>query len=139
MPDTEDSPPDNPLEPLLRDGLVKSGVLWVGPTETETRPAWFAYVEPHVHLVTGPGEQELLPLEDEAVLILRAKDTRHRTLVVPARVERLTPEDDRWEPATTALAKARLNAPELPAAMPERWARSATVLALTPALEHAHR
>lgn len=137
MPDTEHTEAQSALAPLLREGLVKSSVLWVGPSESETRAAWFAYVEPHVYLVTGGGEQELPPLTDHAVLILRAKDTRHRLLVLPAGVQRLSPQDDRWDSATAALAKARLNAPALPSQMPARWAESATVLALTPALEQA--
>lgn len=139
MPEAESAPADSPFAPLLQEGLTKSGVLWLGPSEHEAQAAWFAYVDPHVYVVTGPGEQPLPSLEHETVLVLRGKDALTRILVVPAGVERLSPDDERWESATAALAKGRLNAPLLPSELPAHWAAEATVFALTPALERAHR
>lgn len=139
MPDDPSQTTETEVDARLREGLSKSGVLWLGPSETDARAAWFAYVAPHVYVVTGPGEQPLPELHDETVLVLRSRATRDRLLVLPAGVEVLHPTDERWEPATTALAAARLNAPVLPAQLPDRWAASATVYALTPDPQRAHR
>lgn len=131
---SDSTPPalDPALAALIQQGLSKSGVMWLGPSPDEARAVWFAYLEPHAYVLTGEDEQPLPDLGTETTLVLRSKETRARLAVVPAEVERITPEDDRWTAATVALAKARLNANVLPSELPARWAQSASVFALTP-------
>ncbi|WP_018156721.1 hypothetical protein [Demetria terragena] len=137
MSDT-DVPFEAALAANLQRGLAKSGVLWLGPTEHEAVPVWFAHLDPYVYVLTGPGEQNVPHLGDEAVMVLRDKDTRSRILVAPVEVGRLAPSHERWTGATEALAKGRLNAAALPSDLPERWATGAVVFELLPLVEDAH-
>lgn len=114
--------------------LSKSGMLWIQLPD-RTWPAWHVYVEQTCYVVTGPGEQPLPDLPDEVHLIVRAKDTRDRVASIPARARRVPPDADDWQVATSALAKARLNAPGVDLA--QRWASEGTVWALLPDLEAA--
>jgi len=60
----------------------------------------------------------------------RSKSTGGRLVTVPAHASVVTPQDERWEAATTALKASRLNAPAGDTI--GRWASEATVYALTP-------
>jgi hypothetical protein len=80
--------------------------------------------------VSGPGEQHLPELPAQVELTFRSKDTGGRLVRATARAERLTPDDERWEAATTALRAGRLNAPAGDTV--ERWARENVVTALVP-------
>ena len=101
----------DPQEALLAEAATKSGLLWVDVPGDRAWPAWHVWVDGAAYVVSGPGEQTLPELPESVVLVLRSKDTGGRLLRVAARAERLRPEDPRWEPATTALKAARLNAP----------------------------
>ncbi|MFN8097467.1 MAG: hypothetical protein U0Q21_04160 [Dermatophilaceae bacterium] len=116
------------LSALLAEALAKSSVCWV-ESGGQTRAAWFAIQEGTVLLVTGPGEQRLPPLGDDARLLLRSKDSGGRLLEVAAAVRVLDPDDSAWEPAVSALAAERLNATD---DLPTRWRESGTVYALRP-------
>ena len=117
---------------LLAEAATKSGLLWVDVPGDRAWPAWHVWVDGTAYVVSGPGEQALPELPESVVLVLRSKDTGGRLLRVAARAERLRPEDARWEPATTALKAARLNAPA--GDVVGRWAAEATVTALVPQL-----
>ncbi len=125
-------PAPDPQEALLAEAATKSGLLWVDVPGDRAWPAWHVWVDGTAYVVSGPGEQALPELPESVVLVLRSKDTGGRLLRVAARAEPLRPEDARWEPATTALKAARLNAPV--GDVVGRWAAEATVTALVPQL-----
>ena len=125
-------PAPDPQEALLAEAATKSGLLWVDVPGDRAWPAWHVWVDGTAYVVSGPGEQALPELPESVVLVLRSKDTGGRLLRVAARAEPLRPEDARWEPATTALKAARLNAPA--GDVVGRWAAEATVTALVPQL-----
>lgn len=132
----DETPP--PVGRLVHEALSKSSVLWVGATPDEAVAAWFAYHDEQVLLVTGPGEQPLPFLGDEASIVLRGKDSRARLAALPCAVRVLPVDDPAWPDAAAALAAERLNADVLPAELPQRWADTGvTVLALAPDLERA--
>ena len=118
---------------LVAEAAAKSGLLWVDVPGDRAWPAWHEWLDGTAYVVSGPGEQMLPWLPEEVAIILRSKDTGGRLVRVPARVERLTPEDARWEPATAALKASRLNS--VGDDVVGRWARECTVTALTPSGE----
>lgn len=115
---------------LFAQAASTSKVLWVTVPGDRTWPAWHAFVEDTIYVVSGPGEQHLPELPEQVEVTLRSKDTGGRLLRVSARAERLTPEDERWEPATSALRAGRLNAPAGDTV--QRWAEEDVVTALVP-------
>jgi len=114
---------------LFAEAAGKSGLLWIDVPDDRAWPAWHAWADDTVFIVSGPGEQQLPWLPDEVALILRSKDTGGRLMAVRASVRTLTPEDEQWEAATQALKASRLNAVD---DQVERWAHSCTVRALRP-------
>ncbi len=113
---------------LLAEAASKTGLVWLRPAgQQRAWPAWHVWHEGAVHLVSGPGEQQLPPLAGEVDLLVRSKDTGQRLLTVPALATTLSPDDERWLPAATALAASRLNSPVPPAELPARWQAGATV------------
>lgn len=141
MTDAPDASPDNgPAPPeeaphvnataLVAEAAGKSGLLWIDVPGDRAWPAWHEWLDGTAYVVSGPGEQTLPWLPAEVELVLRSKDTGGRLVRVRATVERITPEDARWEPATAALKAARLNSPA--GDVVQRWAETATVTALRP-------
>jgi len=114
---------------LFAEAAGKSGLLWIDVPGDRAWPAWHAWADDTVFVVSGPGEQTLPWLPDEVVLILRSKDTGGRLLAVHATAHAVTPDDPQWEVATEALKGSRLNATDDVVA---RWATSCTVRALRP-------
>jgi hypothetical protein len=114
---------------LFAEAAGKSGLLWVDVPGDRPWPAWHAWAEDTVFVVSGPGEQTLPWLPGEVVLILRSKDTGGRLLTVHATARAIGPDDPQWETATEALKASRLNATDDVVA---RWASSCTVHALRP-------
>lgn len=114
---------------LFAEAAGKSGVLWIEVPGDRAWPAWHAWADDTVYIVSGPGEQTLPWLPDEVVLVLRSRDTGGRLLAVRASVRTLTPDDEQWGPATEALKAGRLNAT---GDVVTRWAQSCTVRALRP-------
>lgn len=113
---------------LLAEAASRSGLVWLRPAGGQRAwPAWHVWHEGAVHVVSGPGEQQLPALTGEVDLLVRSKDTGERIITVPALATTLRPDDDRWLPAATALAASRLNSPVTPAALPERWRSAATI------------
>ena len=114
---------------LFAEAANKSGLLWVDVPGDRAWPAWHAWADDTVFIVSGPGEQQLPWLPDEVALILRSRDTGGRLLKVRASVRTVTPDDDLWATATEALKASRLNAID---DVVQRWAQSCTVRALRP-------
>jgi hypothetical protein len=131
-------PPTEPTVPtaadsssaLLAEAAKKSGLLWIDIPGDRAWPAWHAWVDGTAYVVTGPGEQHLPALPADLAVTFRSKDTGGRLVTVPAHATVLTPGDERWEAATTALKTSRLNSPAGDTVA--RWATEATVYALTP-------
>lgn len=113
---------------LLAEAASKSGLVWLRPSgQQRAWPAWHVWHDGAVHVVGGPGEQQLPLLDGPVDLLVRSKDTGERLLTVPANATTLHPDDDRWLPAATALAASRLNSPIPPTELPGRWRTAATL------------
>jgi hypothetical protein len=67
---------------LFAEAAGKSGLLWIDVPGDRAWPAWHAWADDTVFVVSGPGEQTLPWLPDEVGLILRSKDTGGRLLSV---------------------------------------------------------
>lgn len=118
------------LSILLSAAGKKSGLLWIDVPGDRAWPAWHVWLDDTAYVVTGPGEQNLPVLPAELALTFRSKDTGGLLVTVPAQATVVTPDDQRWADATTALKASRLNAPAGDTVA--RWATEATVYALTP-------
>ena len=118
------------LSALLSEAGNKSGLLWIDIPGDRAWPAWHAWIDGTAYVVTGPGEQNLPALPADLAVTFRSKDTGGRLVTVPAHASVITPDDQRWEVATSALKSSRLNSPAGDTVA--RWATEATVYALTP-------
>ena len=122
---------------LVAEATRKAGLIWLayGPDAGPTgqRPAWHVWVDGAAYVVTGHGEQDLpgLAKASEVTVVVPSKDTRARIVSWVGRASIVTPEDETWPAATTALAASRLNA-EGGAAMIDRWSRECNVVRITP-------
>ncbi len=119
---------------LAEEATKKSGLVWVrgsGPA----RAVWHVWHEGAALLVGGgPGEQPLpegLADGDRAEVTVRSKDKGGRIVAWSAAVRVLAPHSEEWQAAVAELKGKRLNAPDAES-MTERWARSCTVVRLTP-------
>jgi hypothetical protein len=81
--------------------------------------------------VSGPGEQQLPPLEGEVELVLRSKDTWARLVTVRATASTVHPQDGDWADVAATLKGKRLNAPD-PDRLLDRWASANTITRLAP-------
>lgn len=126
------APSTEPAAPprLFAQAASTSKILWITVPDGRTWPAWHVWVEDALYVVSGPGEQHLPALAEQVEVTLRSKDTGGRLLRATARAERVTPDDERWGPATTALRAGRLNAPAGDTV--QRWSEEDTVTALVP-------
>lgn len=118
------------LNALLSEAGKKSGLLWIDIPGDRAWPAWHVWLDGTAYVVTGPDEQTLPWLPPDLAVTFRSKSTGGRLVTVPARATIVTPDDERWEAATSALKAARLNAPA--GNTVARWAAWATVYAFTP-------
>ena len=118
---------------LIAEATKKSGLIWVRPAgETRARGVWHVWRDGAAYVVHGGGEQELpWPVAGPVTVITRSKETGARLIAWTAEATPVRPGDPDWEPAVTALATARLNAPDHDT-MTERWARDSTVVRLAP-------
>jgi hypothetical protein len=110
-------------------------VAWVGLDGATPRAVWHVWHDGGLHVVTGPGEQELPGAADaeRAVVSLRDRAPLSGTVLqAEAVVQRVHPGTTTWEQVVPLLVARRLNAPDLEG-LAERWAADAVVLRLTPA------
>ena len=117
---------------LVAEATRRSGVVWVSADGTSPRLVWHLWHDDALHLVGGGDEQELPPLQDRAVVVVRsAAGQSDRVVEWQAAVTPVLPGTARWDEVVPLLAAARLNAASA-AELPARWARGSTVLRLTP-------
>lgn len=123
---------------LVAEATRKAGLIWVRPAgEARARGVWHVWLDdiaggPAAYVVHGGAEQTLpWPVDGPVTVITRSKETGARLLAWTARASRVRPGDPDWEPATAALAAARLNAPDH-ATMTDRWAAESEVVRLVP-------
>jgi hypothetical protein len=116
----------------------KTGVCWLrdpgaGGDATRPRAAWHIWHDDALHLVAGGDEQPLDDLAgvDRVEVTMRSKEHGGRLLTWVGRVSAVSPEDDAWEPATTALMADRLNLPDLGTVKAD-WAARSVVLRIDP-------
>lgn len=128
---------------LVEEGARKSALLWIAPAGRPARPAWHVWHDGAVHILQSrapDGTEQHVPGLAEAAwaeVTLRSKDKGGRLLTWTAEITVLTPEDERWPDAATALHRERLNAPD-GEAQPARWARDCVIVRLGPARAIAH-
>lgn len=116
---------------LLAQAAAKSGLVWLRPAgQTRAWPAWHVWHEGAVHVVSGPGEQQLPELHGAVDVLVRSKDTGARLITIPTAARTLDPDDEGWPAAAAALAASRLNSPTAPADLPDRWRAAAALTRL---------
>jgi hypothetical protein len=117
---------------LVAEATRRSGVVWVSADGTDPRPVWHLWHAEALWLVGGGDEQELPPLADRAVVVVRSKATQSgRVVEWAADVSRVEPGSPQWEDVVPLLAAERLNATSAQD-LPARWAATSTVLRLAP-------
>lgn len=120
---------------LLDESLKKSALVWL-VVDGRTHGRWHSWLDGHLYLLTGPGEQPdpgLLAGSRTRILV-RSKDDGRHLLTVDADTSVLQPTDADWATATADLAKLRLNLSH-PAEAAARWAApDFTIYRLTPRL-----
>ena len=124
--------PPVPTPTLIAEATRRSGVVWVSADGTDPRLVWHLWHADALWLVGGGDEQELPPLVDRAVVVVRSKATQSgRVVEWPADVTRVEPGTPEWDEVVPLLAAERLNAVSAED-LPARWAASSTVLRLAP-------
>jgi hypothetical protein len=117
---------------LIAEATRRSGVVWVSADGTAPRLVWHLWHDDALWLVGDGEEQELPPLADRAVVVVRSKATQSgRVVEWDADVVRVDPGTETWDEVTPLLAAERLNAASAED-LPARWAASSTVLRLSP-------
>ncbi len=120
---------------LLDEALKKSALVWLC-LAGRSHARWHAWLDGHIYLLTGPGEQPDPGLDEGQVtrVLVRSKDDGQHLITVDADTAQLGPADADWTSATTELAKLRLNLSDA-ANAPARWASEEfAVYRLTPRL-----
>lgn len=126
---------DEVAQALLDESLKKSALVWL-VVDGRTHGRWHSWLDGHLYLLTGPGEQPDPGLTDGAStqVVVRSKDDGRHLLTVDADISLLRPADADWLAATADLAKLRLNLSH-PAEASARWAGPEfTLYRLTPRL-----
>lgn len=117
---------------LIAEATKRSGVVWVSADGQDPALLWHLWHDDALYLVGGGREQELPPLADRAVVVVRSKASQSdRVVTWRAAVEPVLPGTPAWDEVVPLLAAERLNADSVED-LPARWARDSTVLRLTP-------
>jgi hypothetical protein len=127
-------PATDPTTPrLVEEAMKKASVAWVSVDGHPGRPVWCLPADGALWVVSGPGEQQLPGLSSaRTVLVTLRGDHGGRIVTWRAAVTRLSPDTPQWQQIAPQLAAKRLNAPDDPAALVQRWAHDRTVYGLTP-------
>ena len=121
-----------PVPTLVAEATRRSGVVWVSADGASPRLVWHLWHDDAMYVVGGGDEQELPPLEDRAVVVVRSKASQSdRVVEWAADVTPVLPGTPLWDEVVPRLAVERLNAPSADD-LPARWAASSTVLRLAP-------
>jgi hypothetical protein len=122
--------------PLVEEAAKKAAIAWFSVDGGPARALWCLTIDGDICLVLGPGEQELAGLSDaESVTVTLRGDHGGGIATFPVTVQRIRPESARWEKVAPQLASKRLNSSGSAEQVVERWAREASVWALSPAGE----
>jgi hypothetical protein len=131
-------------EATLTSALKKSTILWVKVPErrngrrvvvpVHTQPVWFVAEADKIYLLHGPGEQHVPGLGDTPTVYLnaRGKDTRSLVAEVECEVEKVPPDDERWDKITQKALLRRLNLGDFGEETIARWRAQCQLLELTP-------
>lgn len=132
-------------EATFAAALKKSTIMWVTVPQrrngrrrrtipAHTQPVWFLAEGDKVYLLHGPGEQHVPGLgQTETVrLNARGKDTRSLVSDVVCEVERVSPDDERWDAVTQKALTRRLNLSDFGDETISRWREHCELLELTP-------
>ena len=158
---TDQAPPARPDDAftaaLIAELAKKTGVCWLRydvPADTydaqgrpisdahpsdadeqgpAPRAAWHVWLDDALYLVSGGEEQHLPGIDkvDRVEVIMRSKENGGRLVTWVGRASVVRPDDELWEPATTALVSERLNLDDLAAAAAE-WAARSVVTRIVP-------
>ncbi len=119
---------------LIAELAKKTGVSWLRyGTSGQRHAAWHLWYDDALHLVSGGHEQPLPGLEDvdRVEVTMRSKENGGRLVTWVGRRSVVRPEDEAWQPVTTALAGDRLNLDDLEAAVRD-WAAHSVVSRIEP-------
>ncbi|HZM82092.1 MAG TPA: hypothetical protein VFC19_40750 [Candidatus Limnocylindrales bacterium] len=120
--------------PLVEEAARKAAIAWFSVDGGPARALWCLTIDGDICLVLGPGEQELPGLaRASSVAVTLRGDHGGNIATFPVTVTRIRPESERWEAVTTQLVGKRLNSTGPTEQVVQRWAREASVWALTPA------
>ncbi|HEX6683239.1 MAG TPA: hypothetical protein VF062_10605 [Candidatus Limnocylindrales bacterium] len=120
--------------PLVEEAAKKAAIGWFSVDRGPARALWCLTVDGDICLVLGPGEQELAGLDGAtSVEVTLRGDHGGNVATFPVTATRIRPESERWEAVAPQLAAKRLNASGTAEQVVERWAREASIWALTPA------
>lgn len=110
----------------------KTGVCWLRYGGDE-HAAWHVWLDGTLYLVSGGDEQSLPAIADAHVVevIMRSRDNGGRLLTWVGDASVVHPDDEDWEPATTALVSGRLNLDDLTTAAAQ-WAEHSVVTRIVP-------
>lgn len=124
---------DDVVSALVEEACKKSALVWVELPGHRSRPAWHAWHEGAVCLVTGGREQELPGIQaaSQASVTARSKDKGGRLVTFRTEVEALACDDEEYAGAVAVLHAARLNAHD-GEEQPARWARESQLWRLVP-------
>ncbi|WP_203691216.1 hypothetical protein [Catellatospora coxensis] len=120
--------------PLVEEAAKKAAIAWVSVGGGPAYAVWCLPQDGRLHVVVGPGEQELPGLADAASATVTLRGDHGGAVVTyPAQVQRIEPGGEQWQAVAVTLAGKRLNAPGTAEALAERWARECALVALVPA------
>ena len=126
--------PDDPARylALVAELAKKTGVCWLRYGGA-THPAWHVWLTDALFVVSGGAEQPLPGIEQQtrAEVVMRSRDNGGRLVTWVGSVSAVHPDDELWEPVTSALVAGRLNLRDL-AAAPAHWARHSVVTRIAP-------
>jgi hypothetical protein len=120
------------MHPLVSEAMKKAAIAWLTVGDSRPYGVWCLWQDDALYVVSGPGEQPAPGLDTATRAIVTARgDSGGQIVSWPARVSRLTPEDELWEQVVPTLASKRLNLPA-DEDTPARWAAECLVSRLVP-------
>jgi hypothetical protein len=117
---------------LIAELGKKTGVCWVR-LEGTAHAVWHLWYDDALYVVSGGAEQPLPGIEDadRVEVVMRSKENGGRLLTWVGAVSVVRPDDELWEPVTTALVADRLNLDDLATAA-GTWAETSVVSRIVP-------
>ncbi|MGZ4470957.1 MAG: hypothetical protein ACXVXM_03225 [Nocardioidaceae bacterium] len=117
---------------LIAELGKKTGVSWVRYAD-RSHAVWHLWYDDALCLVSGGDEQPLPGIEDvdRVEVVMRSKENGGRLVTWVGEVSVVRPEDELWEPVTTALVADRLNLDDLATAA-KGWAEGSVVTRIVP-------